>query len=219
MTMDSMNTEPVSGEPEVPCHGVPQIGLPLDARSLEELTAPEVAERLALEPHPEGGYFREIYRAPIEVSTQGGTRPLMTSILYLMTTEGASRFHRLRSDELWFYHAGAAAELILLPPSSAKRTAHFPEHRAIGLDCPQALVPAQWWVGARVISESEADWGAGRTPERRWVADRRSSPEHRWTLVSCVVTPGFDYHDFELGDRKGLLRDYPLAREVILALT
>lgn len=217
--MDSEDTKSASQDRNAPCTDAQQSGLPVDACGLEELTALEAATRLALEPHREGGYFRETYRSPIEVNTRSGRRPLMTSILYLLTTDAPSRFHRLRSDELWLYHAGAAAELIMLPPQTAKTARRLPAHRPIGLDCPQALVPAQWWLGARVISESEADWGTGRTPERRWVADRRSSPEHRWTLVSCVVTPGFDYDDFELGDRQSLLRHYPLAREVVLALT
>ncbi len=217
--MDSEDTKSASQEPDAPRADALLSDLPVEARSLEELTALEAAARLELEPHREGGYFRETYRSPIEVNTRNGRRPLMTSILYLLTTDAPSRFHRLRSDELWLYHAGAAAELIMLPPQTAKTAGRLPAHQPIGLDCPQALVPAQWWLGARVISQSEADWGTGRTPERRWVADRRSSPEHHWTLVSCVVTPGFDYEDFELGDRQRLLRDYPLAREVVLALT
>ncbi len=179
---------------------------------LEELSAPEVAEKLGLEPHREGGYFRENYRSPIEVRTEAGTRALSTIILYLLTVEDPSRFHRLRSDELWLYHAGAPTELVrLAKPIVAQRV--------VGLDCPQALVPANSWMGARVLTEGQADWGAGRAPERRWTPDRRYSPGLRWTLLSCVVTPGFDYHDLEMGDRQALLRDYPAAREIILALT
>jgi predicted cupin superfamily sugar epimerase len=219
MTMNPKKIEPTGQESANLCPDPRQIGLPLDARSLEELSAADAAKRLGLEPHREGGYFRETYRAAEGVHTEAGMRPLTTAILYLLTADGPSRFHRLNSDELWFYHAGAVAEVVLLPPLAAKTPGRLPAHRPIGLDCPQALVPAHWWVGARVISESEADWGSGRTPERRWVADRRSSPEHMWTLVSCVVTPGFEYDDFELGDRESLLRSYPLAREVIIALT
>jgi predicted cupin superfamily sugar epimerase len=65
----------------------------------------------------------------------------------------------------------------------------------------------------------QSDWGDGRAPERRWTADRRTSHEYDWTLVSCVVTPGFEYSDFQMADRESLLHDFPLAKDVILALT
>ena len=74
-------------------------------------------------------------------------------------------------------------------------------------------------MAVRAISGEQADWGDGRAPERRWTADRRATHDLDWTLVSCVVTPGFEYADFELADQKALLRDYPLAKELILALT
>lgn len=179
---------------------------------LDELSAVEVAQKLELQPHPEGGFFRETYRSAVEIETEAGLRPTATAILYLLTAQDPSRFHRLRSDEVWFYHAGAPAELILLRPRSA-------EHQIVGLDLPQVVVPAASWMAARVLSQDQADWGAGRAPERRWTPDRRWSPSLHWTLVSCVVSPGFDYADFDLGAREALLRDYPQARKEILALT
>jgi predicted cupin superfamily sugar epimerase len=192
-----------------------------DSRLLEELTAPEVAERLGLEPHREGGYFRETYRSPLQVETEAGARPLSTCILYLLTADDPSRLHRLQSEEIWFYHAGAPVELVLLPPSAAQasQASRAPVCLVIDSEDLQALVPARRWVGARVITGDQADWGAGRAPERRWTPDRRWSPELRWGLVSCLATPGFDYADFELGDRQALLRAFPLAREIVLALT
>ncbi len=178
---------------------------------LAGLSAPEVAEALGLQPHLEGGYFRETYRAAVEVDTAAGPRPLSTAVLFLLASDSPSRFHRLASDELWLYHAGARAELWLLPPKAegtvearvrASRGEAGPMRRALTLspDRPCAVVPARWWMGARVTS---ADG-----PE-----------ETGWTLVSCVVTPGFEYEDFELGDRETLLRYYPAAGDVILALT
>jgi predicted cupin superfamily sugar epimerase len=167
----------------------------------------------------------------IEVPTEAGARPLSTAILYLFTTDEPSRFHRLRWDEVWFYHAGSPAELVLLAPPMIKRIDEAPAAPGagsdprpfttlvVGLDCPQALVPAYYWMAARVLAEDEADWGAGRAPERRWTADRRYAPESRWTLVSCVVSPGFQCADFELAERKALVRDFPQARAIIRALT
>ena len=193
---------------------------------LAGLTAQEVSESLLLEPHREGGFFRETYRSTVQVSTAYGQRPLTTSIFYLATDDDPSRFHRLRSDELWFYHAGAPLELVLLnpstpqsePKSSARGKLPY-SSRIISPDLPQALVPACCWAAARVLTGEEADWGEGRAPERRWTPDRRSTHGYRWTLVSCVVFPGFEYDDFELADREELLRAFPRAREVILALT
>ncbi len=178
---------------------------------LEELTAEQVAERLGLAAHPEGGYFREIYRSPAEVETGAGSRPLSTVIHYLLTSGESSRFHRLRSDELWLYQAGAPVQLALLGEAL---TLHV-----LGLDDPQLLVPGGSWMGARILPEGQTDWGEGRAPERRWTPDRRLSPELQWALMSCVVTPGFHFDDFELGDRQALLRKYPQARKVIHTLT
>jgi predicted cupin superfamily sugar epimerase len=191
----------------------------------EEPSAAEVIAALDLEPHREGGYFRETYRAAAKVTTARGDRPVSTAILYLLSDTETSRFHRLLSDELWFYHAGALAELVLLEPTGEAAAAflrpseHLPEQRVIGPGSPYVLVPAGWWVAVRAITGEQTDWGAGRAPERRWTADRRSTHDIGWTLVSCVVTPGFEYEDFELADREMLLRAYPLAREAILALT
>jgi predicted cupin superfamily sugar epimerase len=186
---------------------VPKVAL----QGLEELTAAQVAERLGLTKHPEGGYYRETYRSPLQVPTGEGPRALATVILYLLTAEEPSRFHRLRCDEVWFYHAGAPAELALLGEEVS--------FGVLGADIPQLLVPAWTWLGARVLHEGQTDWGTGRAPERRWTADRRCSPELYWTLVGCMVTPGFSFDDFELGDRRALALQYPQARKAIRGLT
>lgn len=189
--------------------------------------ASEIAGSLLLEPHREGGYFRETYRSPMRVQTDAGERPLSTAILYLVTDEDPSRFHRLRTEEIWFYHSGAPLELVLLshekPLGSprGKMALSLPTRssRLLGPDLPQTLVPADYWVGARVITGEQADWGGGRAPERRWTPDRRATHDCRWTLVSCVASPGFEYEDFELADREELLGEFPQARQIILTLT
>ncbi len=197
----------------------------LGARGSEQITAEEMITTLDLSPHREGGFFRETYRSEVKVSTVNGDRSASTSIAYLLTAAEPSRFHRLRSDELWFYHSGGLAELVLLRPrsqaSSTKRgtAAYLPEQQVIGPSSPYALVPAGWWVAVRVILGEQADWGAGRAPERRWTADRRAANECDWTLVSCMVTPGFEYEDFEIADPASLIKEYPLAKDVIRALT
>jgi predicted cupin superfamily sugar epimerase len=76
--------------------------------------AAEVAEALGLEPHREGGYFRETYRSPLTIHTEFGVRSLATAIVYLLIGSDPSRFHRLRADEIWFFHAGSRAEMVML---------------------------------------------------------------------------------------------------------
>jgi predicted cupin superfamily sugar epimerase len=179
---------------------------------LEALSALEVAVALDMQPHQEGGYFRETYRSPLTIETEAGPRSLATTVLYLLTAIEPSRLHRLRFDELWLYHAGAPAELVVLGEGVA-------EYHAVCLSSPQVTIPGNRWMGGRVMPENEADWGDGRAPERRWTPDRRAARELRWTLVSCLVTPGFEYEDFELGEREALLREFPRAKNAILALT
>ncbi|MCX8033239.1 MAG: cupin domain-containing protein [Thermoleophilia bacterium] len=210
---------------------------------LERYSAGEVIELLRLEPHPEGGYYRETYCSPHIVPSPQGDRPLCTSILYLLTDKSPSRFHRLRSDEVWFFHAGAALALFVLGTGSRAgeaprvhtesqgcadessatpspvRCSAAPSPVILDSFCPQVLVPAGQWMGAQVIAGKYAAWGTDRVPERRWVPDRRGSQQLDWTLVGCVVSPGFHFEDFELAEREALLREFPLAKEVILALT
>jgi predicted cupin superfamily sugar epimerase len=216
-----MTSDPVAGTGGRSAGKAASIGAP----GPERLTAEDIIAALDLTPHREGGYFRETYRSDVRVATVYGRRSSSTACMYLLTETEPSRFHRLRSDELWFYHSGALAELALLQPEDQTARAKsggpacLPEYRVIGPASPYALVPGGWWVAVRAIVGEQADWGSGRAPERRWTADRRGSREYDWTLVSCMVTPGFEYSDFEMADREALLRDFPLAKEVILALT
>ena len=186
-------------------------------------TATEMAASLGLAPHPEGGFFLETYRAAQTLSTPRGDRAASTAIIFLVTEDSVSRLHRLASDELWVYQGGLPLELTTIAPDGALQvrvlgdleeivrsrdhatapTADFP----VGLPegslewLSQALVPAGSWQGARLA-------GGPYLPA-----------EHAWALVSCIVTPGFDYAEFEIGEREALLAAYPQHAEVIAALT
>jgi len=216
-----MSEEPGDGGVSAPLEEAGGLGAYYDERP----TAEDIIGALDLSPHREGGYFRETYRSEQKVSTIHGKRSASTSTLYLLTTTEPSRFHRLRSDELWFYHSGALTELVMLRPvdvsGAATRgsSARLAEHKVIGPGSPYELVPAGWWVAARIVTGDQSDWGGGRAPERRWTSDRRVGGLLEWTLVSCVVTPGFEYDDFEIGDRETMLQQYPLAQESIQSLT
>lgn len=157
-------------------------------------------QALNLLPHPEGGWYRETYRAAETIPPQGlparfaGARCFATSIYFLLTSETFSALHRLKADEIWHFHAGSALTVHVLEPGG--------EHRVLRLGAAidqgesfQAVVPAGCWFGARV----EAPGG--------------------FALVGCTVAPGFDFADFQMGRREDLIRQYPLHRDLIEALT
>jgi predicted cupin superfamily sugar epimerase len=156
--------------------------------------------RLDLEPHPEGGYFRETYRAadvlPRAALPVGftGPRTCSTAVYFLLPSEQVSRFHRLKSDELWHFHAGSALTIVILAPDGRAREIVLGPDPDRG-ECLQVVVPAGLWFGASV-----------RAPRS-------------FTLAGCTVAPGFDFADFELAARAALLRAYPLEQALIARLT
>lgn len=112
-----------------------------------------------------------------------------TAILYLLAEGDKSNLHRIKSDELWHWHRGGVLELTQISPAGAVETV------LIGPDHPQHAVPAGYWFGGRPAK------GAG------------------FVLCGCTVAPPFDFKDFELGKRKKLVEEFPLLREIIVALT
>jgi predicted cupin superfamily sugar epimerase len=182
-----------------------------------------MAASLGLEPHPEGGYYLETYRAAQTLRTPRGGRPACTAIIFLVTAESVSRLHRLASDELWIYQGGLPLELVTIAPDGVLQrhtlgdleetvrnrepgiepTTELPVGLPEGsLDwLTQALVPAGSWQGARLA-------GGPHLPA-----------SHAWALVSCVVTPGFDFSDFEMGERAALVAACPEHAGLIRELT
>jgi len=152
-------------------------------------TAEEIAATLGLAPHPEGGFFLETYRAAQTLRTPRGERAATTSILFLVTAGSLSRLHRLSSDELWIFQGGSPLDLVTLAPGGDAEVRVLSAVGDAGL--PQALVPAGSWQGARLA-------GGSHLPAER-----------AWALVACVVSPGFDFEDFEMGERQRLLADFP----------
>ena len=159
-------------------------------------TAADWIRALGLVPHPEGGHYRETYRAAATVTPPGfeGPRALSTAIYFLLQAGEVSALHRLRSDEVWHFHTGATLLVIELTLAGA-----LTEHR-LGLEVErgeqlQVMVPAGSWFGARVAG------GVG------------------FTLVGCTVAPGFDFADFELADRETLEARYGRYRQTIAAFT
>jgi uncharacterized protein len=147
---------------------------------------PEWARALPLQPHPEGGYFTETWRTEATIPATalpagyGGPRAAATGIYFLLLPGQESRWHRVRSDELWLWHRGSPLTLLL--GGADDKPSQPPAEVVVGPQVeagerPQALVPAGHWQAARP---------AGTEP----------------VLVSCIVAPGFDFADFEMTDHR-----------------
>ncbi len=155
----------------------------------------ELVEVYGLEPHPEGGFFRETYRSAEKMTTRGGVeRPISTGILFLLPEGEKSRLHRIKSDEVWHFHLGGALRLTHISPEGKI------ENFLLGPDIKkgqtlQHVVPARYWFGA------EPEPGSG------------------FCLVGCTVAPGFDFADFDLGSRATLLTRFPNAKDAVTRLT
>ncbi|MCW5773167.1 MAG: cupin domain-containing protein [Rhodospirillaceae bacterium] len=156
-------------------------------------------DRLGLAPHPrEGGYFRETYRAD-ETAAPGaaryaGPRAASTAIYYLLTPSTVSALHRLASDEVFHFYAGDPVEQLRLHPDGRGEVVAIGNDLAQGL-WPQTMVPRGVWQGARLARGG------------------------RFALLGCTVAPGFDYADYEGGQRAALAAAYPQFRGLIEALT
>lgn len=142
------------------------------------MTRPPLAEQLDLSPHPEGGWFRETWRSPVTVHPPGypGPRAAATAIYYLLYPGERSRWHLVRSAELWLWHRGGPLELSL--GGDGEQPAPAPDRVLLGPDLAAGQQPQQ------VI------------PGGVWQAAVPAGPEP--VLVSCVVAPGFDPADFRL---------------------
>lgn len=133
-----------------------------------DLGAREIIRLLNMQPHPEGGHYVETFRAPAPEDA----RPASTLIHFLLQADEVSAWHRVDADEIWLWQAGGPLVLTTSPPDGKGASALTlgPDLRA-GQHL-QGIVPAHHWQTAETL-------GA-------------------WTLVSCVVAPGFDFAGFEL---------------------
>ena len=148
-------------------------------------------QTLGLLAHPEGGYYKETYRS--EHTLEGEERDLLTSIYFLLTSENVSKFHRIKSDELWYFHAGSP--LIVHTLSERGHEQHY-----LGLDLSKGQQPFLWIPKDTIFGSTVLE-------------------NDGFSLVSCAVAPGFDFRDFELFERPELLAAYPEYREIVERLT
>jgi predicted cupin superfamily sugar epimerase len=155
--------------------------------------AAELVRELALRPHPEGGFYRETYRA---AHTVDAGRAASTMIYFLLRAGEVSRLHRIDADEGWHHYLGGALEVYELDETEPARL----RVTRLGKDLhrgevPQHMVPAGRWFGAA------------------------PAPGVPYALVGCTVAPGFEFARFELGTRASLLARFPDAADLVTRLT
>jgi predicted cupin superfamily sugar epimerase len=153
----------------------------------------EIISTLKLSKHPEGGYYKETYRSNEEMETDRGKRNVSTAIYFLLEENDRSKFHRIKSDECWFFHQGNAVEIFILSDEVLKTVVLG--NMILKNEIPQTIIPANSWFAAKVRDEKG------------------------FALVSCTVAPGFDFRDFEMAERKQLLKEFPDQPEIIHAFT
>jgi uncharacterized protein len=148
--------------------------------------AQRLIERLELQPHPEGGYFRQTYRSSMTIETPRGVRRWITSIYYLLADNMFSAFHRLTSDEIWHHYFGSAVAIEVIDPDGQYRTV------IVGnMERRQAVIGAGSWFAAHLCDD------------------------RGYALVGCDVAPGFEYEDFEIGQCDQLVASFPQHRALI----
>jgi predicted cupin superfamily sugar epimerase len=151
----------------------------------------QIIDNLQLEAHPEGGFFIETYRSTEVLVNQD--RNLMTSIYFLLTSENVSKFHQIKSDEMWYFHSGSPLVVHMLNEKGHQEL-------IIGNDLkngqrPYGIVPKDTIFGSCVLEENS------------------------YSLVSCAVAPGFDFRDFKLFTKAELMQDYAAFENIIDKLT
>jgi len=151
----------------------------------------ELVEKLDLLPHPEGGFYRETYRAVGEVSAYGGMRNFSTAIYFMLTPDTFSAFHKINQDEVWHFYEGDPICVHMISPEGTYSKVLLGKEEGMVF---QYVVPGGTWFASEVIG---SDFG----------------------LAGCTVAPGFDFADFDMPSRATLIDRYPEHKEVIKRLT
>ncbi|MGB5528514.1 MAG: cupin domain-containing protein [Ignavibacteriaceae bacterium] len=155
-------------------------------------------KKLRLKKHPEGGYYREVYRSDEKILTDHlpkryrSSRNFSTSIYFLLEGNQFSAFHLLKSDELWHFYDGSAVMVYVINPVGDLTVSKLGRSRGTEF---QTIIQKKCWFAA------EAE-------------DKKS-----FSLFGCTVAPGFEFEDFEMGRREFLLKKFPQHQTLIHRLT
>lgn len=149
--------------------------------------------KLSLQAHPEGGFYKEVFRSDIEVMAAYNDKPkqAITSIYYLLEGNDYSGFHRLKSDEIWYFHKGAPLHIHVLDNTGLLHSIELSDLEAGNLS---VVIPAGLWFAAEIPSKQG------------------------FCLASCAVAPGFDFAEFEMAKMDALCGDYPQYSDLIARL-
>ncbi len=155
----------------------------------------DIVQVLEMQPHPEGGFYRESFRAPLVLNglPHGAPRNASTAIFFLLPAGAFSAFHRVRSDEVWHHYDGDPLALHIISEDGAYEQNLLGRNLDAG-ERPQAVVPANAWQAAEPLGRS-------------------------FSLCGCTVAPGFDFADFELGKRAELAARFTDHATLITRLT
>jgi uncharacterized protein len=160
-------------------------------------TPQEIIDALDLKPHRlEGGYYRETYRSPDVVSSPAfrEARSGATAIYYLLTAYTHSALHRLPADEIFHFYAGGPVRMLQLRPHGSGELVLLGPDVLAG-QRPQVVVPRGVWQGGFLMPGAE------------------------FALLGATTAPGFEFSDYEAGDRAALTAQYPEFSEIIRRLT
>ena len=166
------------------------------------MTAEDIKKLLQLVPHPrEGGWYIRTYESSEMLGAEtfgsarySGPRRTGTAIYYLLEPDTFSEIHRLRSDEIFHFYAGDSVEMLQLLPNGEGEVLRIGTKLEDG-ERPQVVVPRDVWQGSRL------------------------KPGGRWALLGCTVSPGFEFEDYEAGNREHLLVQWPRYADLISTLT
>jgi len=158
-----------------------------------EPTAAHWINHLQLQPHPEGGFYKEVFRSETEVMRPPSLLPkkACTSIYYLLEGQDFSGFHRIASDEIWYFHKGSPLHIHVIDENGEHLTLELSDEATGSLS---VVVKAGLWFAAEIPSKSG------------------------FTLVSCAVAPGFEFSEFEMAVKEQITTLYPQYSELFVKL-
>jgi len=160
------------------------------------LTPQQLIGQFSLQPHPEGGWYKQTYQSPERMAAGslperfGGDRPFSTAIYFLLEQGNFSAFHRIKSDEAWHFYAGGELRVYVILPDDSLQIISLGNEPGSGQSF-QYVVPANCWFASR------------------------PAPGTAFSFVGCTVAPGFDFEDFELAEASALIQRYPQHATII----
>lgn len=171
-----------------------------DDQHLQINDSSAIIDRLKLTSHPEGGFYREVYRSDEIFASDllpdryNEPHSISTSIYFLLQSNDFSAFHRIKSDETWHFYLGSAVTIYILSPDGKYR---------------------EVILGNNLIDNQELQYTILRNS---WFAAKVHNADS-FALVGCTVSPGFEFSDFELADRQHLVSLFPDHEQLIFSLT